>query len=320
MVNYIIRRLFYAVLIVICVSMLVFGLIRALPGDPIEILVSRTELADAQADPEYFEELRHELGLDKPIPIQFVNWFAKVVQGDFGKSIIKGDDIMQSMGERMVITITLGLTAFVVSNIIGPLLGIISAIRRGKLIDNIVTFIANIGITAPTFWVAILLVYLFGYVLHWLPLYGYTLPWKDFGLSLRQGIMPVFVMALGPIASTARQTRSSMLEVLGEDYIRTAWAKGLNERQVIFRHALKNSLMPVVTLQGQMIRQIFGGSFIVETIFVIPGMGKLMIDAMLSHDYPTIQAVTLILTVVVVIANLIVDLLYGWIDPRIQYE
>jgi peptide/nickel transport system permease protein len=320
MVNYIIRRLFYALLIVICVSMLVFGLVRLLPGDPIEILVSRTELADAEADPEYFEELKHSLGLDQPVPVQFINWLGKVVQGDFGKSIIKGDDIMQNMGERIVVTITLGLSAFIVSNIIGPLLGIISAIRRGKLIDNIVTFIANIGITAPTFWVAILLIYVFGYALNLLPLYGYTLPWDDLGLSIKQSILPVFVMALNPIASTARQTRSSMLEVLGEDYVRTAWAKGLNERQVIFRHVLKNSLMPVVTLQGHQIRTIFGGSFIVETIFVIPGMGKMMIDAMLSHDYPVIQAVTLILTIVVVLANLIVDLLYGWIDPRIQYE
>ena len=320
MLNYIIRRLLYAVLIVICVSMLVFALVRALPGDPIEILVSRTEISNAETNPEYFKQLKHSLGLDQPVPIQFVNWFVKVVQGDFGKSIINNSDIMADMGERMVVTITLGLTAFILSNIIGPLLGIISAIRRGKLIDNIVTFIANIGITAPTFWIAILLIYFFGYTLQLLPLYGYTLPWKDFGLSFVQSLMPVFVMALMPIASTARQTRSSMLEVLGEDYVRTAWAKGLNERRVILKHVLKNSLMPVVTLQGQMIRTIFGGSFIVETIFVIPGMGKLMVDAMMSHDYPVVQAVTLILTVVVVLANLIVDLLYGWIDPRIQYE
>ena len=317
---YIIRRVLYAILIVLLVSMAVFMLVRMLPGDPIEIVISRDLMSDAVNDPAYYDALRKEHGLDKPVPIQFVTWFAKILRGDFGRSIIREYEIGPDIATRMVVTITLGLMAFIVSNIIGPLLGIISAIRRGKMADNIVTFFANVGITAPSFWVAILLIYFVGYKLNLLPLFGYTLPWKDLGMSLRQSIMPVFVMALNPIASTARQTRSSMLEVLNEDYVRTAWAKGHNERRVILKHVLKNSLMPVVTLQGTMIRLIFGGSAIVETIFVIPGMGKMMVDGMLSHDYPVIQAVTLIMTFVVVLSNLLVDLVYGWVDPRIQYE
>jgi peptide/nickel transport system permease protein len=289
-----------------------------LPGDPIEMIVAQNTLADF--GPEYYEQLKHEYGLDRPVPIQYADWFGKVLRGDFGKSILHNYDIGKDMSSRLTVTLILGLTAFVISFIVGPLLGIISAIRRGKVIDSVVTVIANIGITAPTFWVGILLIFFFGVKLKILPLYGYTLPWKGLGISIRQSIMPVFVIALGPIASSARQTRSSVIEVLGEDYVRTAWAKGLKENAVIFRHVLKNSLMPVVTLQGTMLRLIVGGSVIVETVFVIPGLGKMMVDAMLSNDYPVIQAATLVMTFVVVISSLIVDLLYGWLDPRIQYE
>lgn len=320
MVKYIIRRLLQALLIVVLVSMVVFTLIRMLPGDPIQIVVSQRVMNDARVDPEMYERLKHEYGLDRPVPVQFVRWFGQVITGDFGKSITKNYDIAEDMANRMVVTVTLGVVAFALSSVIGALLGIVSAIRRGKLVDTVVTLIANIGITAPQFWIAILLLYVLGFKLKLLPLYGYVLPWKDPLLSLRQSIIPVFVMALGPIAFTCRQSRSSVLEVLNQDHVRTAWSKGLAEKAVISRHVLKNALMPVVTLQGSMIQMIFGGSAIVETIFVIPGMGKMMVDGMLSNDYPVIQASTLVMTVVVVLANLLVDLLYGWIDPRIQYD
>jgi len=320
MINYICRRLLYALLIVVLVSMIVFILIRMLPGDPIEIVVSQSALTDLVVDPEYYDLLRARHGLDKPVPIQYLTWLAKVVRGDFGNSIIRNYNIAQDIKMRVVVTVMLGVMSFIVSIIIGIFLGIISAIRRGKLIDNVVTLIANIGITAPTFWIGILCIYLIGFKLGVLPLYGYTLPWVDFGLCIRQSIMPVFVMALGPLASTSRQMRSSMLDVINQDYIRTAWSKGLNERKVIIKHVIKNSLMPVVTLQGAQLRNIFGGSAVVETLFVIPGMGKMIVDGMLAHDYPVIQAVTLIMTFIVVVVNLLMDLMYGWIDPRIQYE
>lgn len=318
MLTYIIRRLLHALLVIALVSIVVFTLIRLMPGDPIEMLYA--ESAVAQLTAEDMEELRHEAGLDRPIVVQYGDWVLKLLQGDFGKSLMRGFDIGKEAGNRATVTLLLGLSSFVVGIVIGPLLGTISAIRRGKFIDNLVSVIANIGITAPQFWVAILLIYFFGLKLQLLPMYGYTLPWVNFSQSVLQSILPIFVGALGIIASTARQMRSSVLETLGEDYIRTGWAKGLNERKVIFRHVLKNSLLPVVTLSGTMLRMVIGGSVIVETIFVIPGMGKMMVDGMLSHDYPVVQAMTLIMTMVVVLSSMLVDLLYGWLDPRIQYE
>jgi peptide/nickel transport system permease protein len=204
--------------------------------------------------------------------------------------------------------------------IIGPLLGIISAVRRGKFIDNLVTVIANIGITVPTFWLGIIMIFFFGLRLKILPLFGYTFPWDNLGMSIKQSIMPIFVLALGPIAFSARQMRASVLEVLGEDYTRTGWAKGLNERKVIWRHVIKNAMMPVITLQGTMLRNVIGGAVVVETVFVVPGMGKFLVDGILSRDYPVVQAVTVVMTIIVVLSNLLVDLLYGWVDPRIQYE
>jgi peptide/nickel transport system permease protein len=320
MVSYIIRRVLYACLIVVLVSVTVFALIRMLPGDPIEMLVSQDIMQQASRDPAYYARLRSEYGLDKPMLIQFVDWFAKMLRGDFGKSIIRKYDILTEMKSRILVTLSLGIASFVISNIVGILLGIVSAVRRGGFIDTVVTVIANIGITAPTFWVAILLIYFFGFKLNLFPLYGYVLPWKDFGLSMQQSVLPIFVMALGPISMTCRQTRSSLIEVLTQDHVRSAWSKGPQEREVIGRPVLKNGLMPVVTLQGTMIAMIFGGSAIVETIFVIPGMGKMMVDGMMSQDYPVVQVVTLMLTFVVVLANLLVDLMYGWIDPRIQYD
>ncbi|MBQ8975667.1 MAG: ABC transporter permease [Oscillospiraceae bacterium] len=318
MTSYIIRRLIQAVVVILVISLLVFLLMRLLPGDPIEMLMSSSMLTDYT--PEMMEALRHEKGLDRPWMVQYFDWLLQMLRGDFGYSIMRNFNISSEIGSRAVVTLLIGITAWLIGLIVGPLLGIICAIRRGKFIDNLVSVLANIGITAPSFWIAILLVYLFVLKLKALPLYGYTLPWVDFGACVKQSIMPVFVTALGPIATTARQTRSSVLEVLNEDYVRTAWAKGNNERKVIFGHVLKNALMPVVTLQGTMLRMVVGGSVVVETIFVVPGMGKMLVDGMLSHDYPVVQAVTVIMTAVVVLSSLIVDILYAWIDPRIQYS
>lgn len=318
MLTYIVRRLLQALLVVIVVSFAVFILIRLLPGDPIEMLL--TQSTQEVITPEMIEAVRHDKGLDKPIPIQYINWFVEMIQGDFGNSLMRNFDIKDELGSRVTVTLLIGLSAFILGVVIGPILGLISAVRRGKFIDNLVTVVSNIGITAPTFWIGILLIFFFGVRLKWLPIYGYTLPWDDLWMCFKQSIMPIFVTALMPIAVTARQTRSSVLEVLNQDYVRTAWAKGLSEKKVVLRHVLKNSLMPVVTVQGTMLRLVVGGSVVVETLFVIPGMGKFLVDAMLSRDYPVVQAVTLIMTVIVVLSSLIVDLLYGWLDPRIQYE
>jgi peptide/nickel transport system permease protein len=199
------------------------------------------------------------------------------------------------------------------------LFGIICALRRGKWIDSAVTVLANIGITVPSFWVGILLIYLFSLTLHWLPTGGYTPPITDLGDSLRRAVLPVLCLSLFSIASLTRQTRSAMLEVVSQDYIRTAWAKGLRERIVIARHTIKNAMIPVITIMGLQVGLVFGGSVLIETVFNIPGMGLLMKDSLFSKDYQIVQAGTLVIATVVVLSNLIVDISYGWFDPRIRY-
>lgn len=318
MTTYIIRRLFHAILVVLIVSLMVFLIMRLLPGDPILMYVAS---GDLQAfSPEQIAHLKHELGMDKPLMLQYFDWLMHVIQGNLGKSLLHRYDVLEEIGRRLPITLYLGLISFAIGCIVGPLLGIISAVRRGKWLDNFVTIVANLGITAPPFWVGIILIYLFSLYFKLLPVYGYTSPLEDFGKNIQQSIMPILVLATFPIASAARQTRSSVIEVMRQDYIRTAWAKGLSERMIIIRHVLKNALMPVVTLQGMLLRNIIGGSVIVETVFVIPGMGKLVVDGMLSQDYTVVQGVILVVAVTVVVSNLIVDILYGWLDPRIQYE
>ena len=318
MLNYIIRRILLALLVIVLVSFSVFVLVRLLPGDPIEMKLSQNMMVEMT--PEMLEAARDAAGLNRPVLVQYADWLGGLVRGDFGMSILHYYDIGSELGSRVVVSLLIGVPAFILALIIGPLLGVISAIRRGKAIDTIVTTLANIGITAPMFLVGILLMFVFGIRLNWLPNFGYTLPWVDFGRSIRQSIMPVFVTALAPIAMAARQSRASVLETLGVDYIRTAWAKGLNERKVVIRHVMKNSMLPVVTMMGTMFRILIGNAVIVETVFLIPGMGNLLVSSVLAHDYPVVQAVIVVMTIIVVISSLVVDLIQGWLDPRIQYE
>jgi peptide/nickel transport system permease protein len=318
MIGYLVRRIAQAVVVILLVTVLVFLLVRALPGDPVEILVTQS-LAQTETL-EQIESLRHELGLDRNVAVQYFDWLGHAIQGDLGKSVLNRYDVSAEIGRRLLITLELGLISFVIGLVVGPLLGIVSALRRGKWLDSVVTMIANLGITAPPFWIGIIFMYVLGLWLKILPVYGYTSPLEDLAKNLQQSVMPVLVLAMFPVASAARQTRASVIEVMRQDYIRTAWAKGLSERVIVVRHVLKNALMPVVTLQGILLRNIIGGSVIVETVFVVPGMGKLLVDAIQSQDYTVIQGVILVVAIAVVIANLIVDILYGWLDPRIQYE
>lgn len=318
MTSYIIRRLLHSLLLIIIVSIIIFILMRLLPGDPMQMIINKNQAS--QLSEEQIEAIRHDKGLDRPLPLQYISWAGQMLKGDFGKSILNGYSIAAELKNRIPISLTLGFSAFLIGMIVGPLLGIISAIRRGKWIDNVVTVFANIGMTAPEFWIAIILLYVFSVQLGLVPLYGWVPPWENLSQSFVTGILPVFVAALAPMSSTARQARSSVLEVLGEDYVRTAWAKGLNERKVLTKHVIKNSLMPVLTLQGLMLRMVLGGSVIVEQIFAIPGMGKFMIDGLLSYDYTIVQGVSVVMTVITVLSSLVIDLLYVWVDPRIQYD
>jgi peptide/nickel transport system permease protein len=318
MTTYIVRRLLHAALVVLLVSILVFVVMRLLPGDPILMFVTSGDMQSAST--EQVDALKHEYGLDKPLAAQYLDWLLKVAQGDLGRSILFHYSVADEILRRLPISLSLGLMALVVGVIVGPLLGAISAAKRGTWLDTVLTVTATIGITAPSFWVGILLIYVFGLKLGWLPVYGYTSPFSDFGAWLQQCILPVAVLAVFPIAAASRQTRSSVLEVLQLDYVRTARAKGLSESRTVAGHVLKNALMPVATLQGEIFRNIVAGSIVVETVFVIPGMSRMLLNGMLAQDYPVVQGVILVVAVAVVLANLMVDIVYGWLDPRIQYS
>jgi peptide/nickel transport system permease protein len=296
---------------------MVFLAIRLLPGDPILLILSSGEITETSL--EEIERLRHDFGLDKPIMLQYFNWIYDVCHGEFGQSITLREPVIKEITRRVPITLYLSFLALFVSIIIGVTAGIICAVRRGTWIDTLTTLVANLGITIPVFWLGIMMIYLFAVELKWLPVFGYTSPFEDFWKSARQVIMPVTCLAIFSIATITRQTRSSMLEVMRQDYIRTAWSKGLRERVVITKHALKNSLIPIVTLIGLTLTHIIGGSVLVETVFNIPGMGRLIVNAVFAQDYMVVQGVVFFIAITVLLVNLIVDISYGWLDPRIGY-
>jgi peptide/nickel transport system permease protein len=315
--TYIIRRALQAFFILILVTILVFFAMRLLPGDPIYMILSDAQLATITE--EQLNEIRHEFGLDKPLLVQYLDWVGGIVHGDFGLSISQHRSPGSMVAQGVPVTLNLSLAAFVLSLIVGIPAGVICAIRRGTWIDTAVTILANIGITVPIFWLGTMLIYVFALQFHWLPVQGYTSPFTDLFKNIRQIIMPVFCLAIFPIASTTRQTRSSMLEVMRQDYIRTAWSKGLKERLVVMKHALKNGLIPVVTLSGMGLGIILGGSVLIETVYNIQGVGLMLVDAVFSHDYPVVQGFILFIAVAVLFINLLVDLSYSWLDPRIRY-
>jgi peptide/nickel transport system permease protein len=289
-----------------------------LPGDP--ILYYLTQDRFTQATPEEIADLRHQFGVDRPIIVQYFDWLNDILHGDLGRSVSRRVPVNDLIKQALPISFYLGALSFIISNAIAIPIGIISAARRGKWSDTVLTVLANIGITAPTFWVGVILIYLFGITLGWLPTHGYTSPFEDFWRSTRQIIMPLICLSVFPLAGAVRQTRSAMLEVIHQDYIRTAWSKGLTERTVILKHAVKNGIVPVVTLVGMGIGSIVGGQVLVEQVFTIPGMGRLAVDALFARDYAVVQGIVLIIAVVVLLSNLAVDISYGWLDPRVRFD
>lgn len=318
MAAYILRRLIQAVFVLLLVTLIVFFAMRILPGDAIYLLLTQEEVQIITE--EEVQALRHEYGLDRPLVVQYFDWLGGVFHGDFGTSLRFHFSVGGLIMERIPITVHLGVLAFILAHAFGILAGVICAIRRGKWIDTLVTVFANLGITVPIFWLGIMMIYLFAHYLGWLPVMGYTSPFDDFWLSTKQLIMPVIALAIMPMASTTRQTRSSMLEVIHQDYIRTAWSKGLRERAVILKHALKNGLIPVLTLAGLHLSTIIGGSVLIESVFNIPGMGRLAVSSVFNRDYLVAQGVTLIVAAAVIFVNLVIDISYGWLDPRIRYK
>jgi peptide/nickel transport system permease protein len=314
MKDYIVRRILLSIIVLFLTTVLTFSLLQMMPGDPVIIMLG------IDASQEEIDTLREELWLDRPIVVQYGHWLFNAIQGNLGKSIIYREDVTGIIATRLPITIYLSLAAFILTTIIGIGAGIICAIRRGGILDAAITLVTNISIATPNFWLGILGIYFFGLQLGWLPIQGYTSPFDNFWLSTKQAIMPVICLAIPSIAVIARQARSSMLEVIGQDYIRTAWAKGLKERGIVLKHALKNALIPVITLLGMEVRYILGGAVLVETVFNIPGMGRLVVTSVLEKDFIITQACVLVIAIGVLMANLLVDISYGWLDPRVRYD
>ena len=315
---YIIRRVLQSIIVILLVTIFVFVGMRLLPGDPLFMLFNPNQLQEYTE--EQLDQIREEAGLNRSLVVQYFDWLGKVFQGELGESMLTKTSVTEDIARRVPITMHLGLLAFIIGIIVGIPIGIISAIRRATWMDTILTTAANIGITVPVFWLGVMMIWVFAVELDWLPVMGYTSPFEDFAKNTQQIIMPVLCIAVWPVASNARLARSAMLEILRQDYIRTAYAKGLSERLVIYKHALKNSLIPIVTLAGTGIPIIVGGQILIENVFNIPGMGRLTVNSLLNLDYTYVQGTTLIITGVVVLSNLLVDISYGWLDPRIRYN
>lgn len=320
MLGYVIRRLFMGLIVIVIVTILVFLLIRLLPGDPLLVYLTQQQYRDAAFDSAQLEQLQVKYGLDKSMPEQYITWIMDMFHGDFGESITLQEPVSKLILERLPVTLHLSLIGAVFATVFGIGFGIICALRRGTWLDTLLTFLANIGITIPSFWAAILLIYLFGLKLGWVPIGGYTSPFDDFWLNTRQIVLPIFCLSLFGLAANTRLTRSSMLEVTAQDYIRTAWAKGLKERAIVLRHTLKNGLIPLVANMGFLVASLFAGSVIIETLFNISGVGRLLTTAILGQDYMIVQASTLMMVALITLSNIVVDISYGWLDPRIRYN
>jgi len=314
MAKYILKRLGQSLIVVFIVTIMVFGLMHLLPGDPIQIYLGETATKESVA---YYTQL---FGLDKPLYIQYLKWIEGLLHGEMGKSITYSMSVQDLLFKRVACTVSITFPAFIIALLIGVVLGAIASVNRGRKKDTVITSLANIGIATPSFWIGIILVYFFALKLKWLPVQGYTPPSENFGEYIRKLVLPVIVLSLGQLASTTRQTRSSMLEVISQDYIRTARSKGLTEKTVIYKHALHNALIPIVTMMGGAIGMLIGGTVVIENLFNIPGVGSLMLTAIINKDYMVVQNVTFFISVVVVSCNLLVDILYGYIDPRIRIE
>ena len=307
--RFIARRLLLLLPVLFGISLFVFSLIRFAPGDPVHAALGM------DYDPEQALQLERELGLDRPIGQQYVWWLGKILRGDLGRSIVGGETVQNLILSRLPNTIVLTLGSMAVSLLIAIPLGVISAAHRNSIIDNTSRLLAMIGMSMPVFWLGILLLLLFSLKLRWLPAGG---SFMEHGVKAL--ILPSIALGTSFTALTMRMTRSAMLEVLLEDYIRTAWSKGMSERIVYLRHALKNAMIPVLTVVGMQFGLLLGGAVLTETIFSIPGLGRLLVEAVSRRDYPLIQGVILVTSLIFVLANLLVDVLYVAIDPRISYE
>ena len=292
----------------------VFALIHLTPGDPIDVMMAESVDGTVKAN------LRRELGLDQPIYLQYAAWTWRLLHGDLGRSIRNGEPVIENVSRRIRPSLQLAALAMAISLVVATPLGILSAARRNTSVDRFGTTFALFGICMPNFLLALLLIFFFGVKLRWLPISGYIDPLEDMLPGLRSLVLPALTLGLALAAVVTRTLRSSMLDALSEDYVRTARAKGLSESSIIRGHVLKNALIPVVTVLGLQLGTLIGGAVITEYVFALPGVGRLVVDAVFARDYPLVQGVVLLIAVGFILSNLAVDVLYGWIDPRIRYR
>jgi len=311
--RYIANRVLQSILVIWAVGTLVFFMLRAVPGDPIQALL-------ADVDPSQAAVIRAKLGLDQPVYVQYVFWLRNTLTGDLGQSVYGNHvAVNRIIIEAIPRTLSLAFVAFVISFTLGITAGVISAVKKYSLLDHGFTFAAFLGISMPDFWLGIMLIIIFSTTLGWLPAIGYKPLSDGFWPWFSRLILPALASGLPFSAALARITRSSMLEVLQQDYIRTARSKGVTERSVIMRHALRNALIPVVTVLGISIALLFSGTVVVENVFAIKGLGRVLIQSIVNRDYPVVQGAILLVAVLFVFTNLAVDILYKLIDPRIDY-
>ena len=315
--RYVLRRLFLMLPTIVIVTFLVFLLLFLSPGDPILALVPIEEVN--QLTDEEMDRLRHKLGLDRPIPAQYADWLVNALRGDLGRSIHQRRPVIDLLAARFPVTLELALLSVLAASTVAIPIGIYTAVKPGSVGDFVGNFVALMGVSAPNFWVALILIVVFAVHLRWLPAGGFVRITDDPVAHVQRMILPVVTLGTALMAVTMRLTRSSMLETLNEDYIRTARGKGLPQRRIVYIHALKNALIPVVTTVGMQIGRILGGTVAIELIFSFPGMGKLMLDAIFARDFPIVQGSVLLITFAFMGVNLVVDLLYAYIDPRIRF-
>lgn len=313
MIAYIARRLIALLPVLLIVATVGFFLIYLTPGDPAAVMLG------PDATTEELNELRRVMGLDQPLLVQLVRWYYRVLQGDLGHSIFLNRPVLQAIYERLEPTVLLTLLSLAVAVAIGVPAGIIAAVRRNTWIDQLSMGIALFGVSVPNFWLGINLILLFSVYLGWFPVAGYVPLDQSVSGAIRSLVLPAVTLGISASALIARMTRSSMLEVLGQDFIRTARAKGNEEIRVIFRHALRNALIPTVTVIGLAIGGLLAGAVVTETVFAIPGVGRLVISSVMRRDYPVVQGVLMFIAVIYVIVNLLTDILYVYLDPRVKY-
>jgi peptide/nickel transport system permease protein len=309
---FILRRLVLSIPILLLVSIMVFSLIHLIPGDPVTVILGQ------EATPEAETALRRQLGLDRPLVVQYFVWLGKVVQGDLGRSLVDRSPVIDQIVQRLPPTIELAFGSFLVALLIAIPAGVLSATRRGSAVDYSSTLFALGGMSVPSFWLAMMFIILFAVKLQWLPASGYVPFLEDPRANLTAMLMPMVATGIRESAVLMRMLRSSMLEVMHSDYVRTARGKGLEEFTVVMRHAFRNALVPVITSSGLLVAGLLGGLVITETIFSIPGFGRLIVDAIFQRDFPVVQGAILVSALLVVLINLIVDILLALTDPRVK--